>query len=46
MVEILQDEVEGFQVFLDIGACEVEGIDEILGILVVHFVQNAAPFCC
>lgn len=45
MVEILQDEVEGFQVFFDVGACEVKRTDEVLGILVVHFVQNAAPFC-
>ena len=45
MVEVLQDQVEGFQVLLDIGACEVEGTDEVLRVLVVHFVQNAAPFC-
>lgn len=45
VVEILQNEVEGFQVFFDVGACEVKRTDEVLGILVVHFVQNAAPFC-
>lgn len=46
MVEILQDEVEGFEVFFDVGACEVEGADEVLRFLVVYFVQNAAPFRC
>lgn len=45
VVEILQDEVEGFQVFFDVGACEVKRTDEVLCILVVHFIQNTAPFC-
>ena len=30
VVEVLQDQVKGFQVLLDIGACEVEGTDEVL----------------
>jgi hypothetical protein len=43
VVEVLQDEVEGFEVFFDVGAGVVQGVDDVLLVLVVHLVQDASP---
>lgn len=43
MVEVLEDQVECFEVFFDVGAGVVKRVDDVLLVLVMDFVQDASP---